>query len=255
MIQSFNQIRLTNNIVNASGSRLTVNGSGVLYQSETGQFASINSLNNTGAYLTSLINAASAGVSSLNGSSGILNIVGTGNVSITTVGQTITISGNTGAYANFVTLGQTGVFASVSNLLATGAGLQTSVNALNIWTGSSTGLYYPLSSNPSNYVTTAQTGAFASNVALIASGALFTSYTGKIQIFTSGISPTGLDTYTIYYPQVFASVPKVLCTVEVTGNYAYGVSIANRTTSGFNALFSDYIGESGVLLDVYSSIN
>lgn len=137
MIQSFNQIRLTNNIVNASGQRLTVGGSGVIYQSETGQFASAINLNATGSYLATLISASSAGVGSLNGASGTINIVGTGNVSVTTVGQTITISGNTGIYSSFVTTGQTGTFASNLNLISTGTTLQNEINSLSGYSNSS----------------------------------------------------------------------------------------------------------------------
>jgi len=46
-----------------------------------------------------------------------------------------------------------------------------------------------------------------------------------------------------------------LVTLEVTGSYLYGVGIAGRTVSGFNALLSDYIAESGVSLDVYATLN
>jgi hypothetical protein len=51
-------------------------------------------LTQTGIALINLITAASAGVSSLNNASGVVSIVGAGNVSVTTSGQTITVSGN-----------------------------------------------------------------------------------------------------------------------------------------------------------------
>jgi len=86
-------------------------------------------INNTGSYLFNLINTSAAGVSSLNGASGMLTIRGTGNVYVTTAGQIITISGE-GGVAQSVNLG----------------GL--------ISTGSADLRYYPLSENPSGYLNT-----------------------------------------------------------------------------------------------------
>jgi hypothetical protein len=107
----------------------------------------------TGSYLFGLINASSAGVSSLNSTSGALSLVGDGNVTVTTNGQTITISGNTGIYSTFITTGQTGVFATSTNLALTGFNIAT-------WTGTTTGLYYPRFINPSGYITGINTGNF-----------------------------------------------------------------------------------------------
>ena len=174
MIQSFNQIRLSNQFMSASGGRLLVSNSGVVYQSETGQF---------------------------------------------------------------ITSSQTGAFGG-------------SVN-----TGQLTGAFYPLNSNPSGYISTTQTGTFASLTNLAATGAIFATYTGNIQDFATGITPTGLDTYFIQFPFNFSVTPRVLTTVEVTGSIIYGTAVSNRTVSGFTALFSDYIAESGVKLNVYATIN
>src|SRR5581483_432013 len=66
----------------------------------------------SGAYLQSQITASSAGVNSINGQSGVLTMVGTGNVSVSNNGQQIIISG----------------------------------------TQSNTGNYYPLTGNPSNFL-------------------------------------------------------------------------------------------------------
>lgn len=55
----------------------------------------------SGAYLQSLITVSSAGVSTINGHSGALTLVGTGNTTVTSNGQQIIISGsqtNTGSY-------------------------------------------------------------------------------------------------------------------------------------------------------------
>ncbi len=66
---------------------------------------------------------------------------------ITGIGNA-TIGGN-----SIVTSNQTGVFATSANLASTG-------NTIALWTGTTTGLYYPYVSNPSNYATTGETGAF-----------------------------------------------------------------------------------------------
>jgi len=71
--------------------------------------------------------------------------------------ESLIISGQpvlTGSTISFITTGQTGQFASNSNLSATGSSLST-------WTGNSTGLYYPRNSNPSGFITSGQTGIFA----------------------------------------------------------------------------------------------
>lgn len=95
-------------------------------------YATITNLYNTGqnlytqieitsGVLESLISASIAGVGSINGKSGILTLNGAGNISISTTGQTIIISG------------ETGIFDS---------------------------LFYPLNSNPSGYTLDSNTGDF-----------------------------------------------------------------------------------------------
>jgi len=120
---------------------------------QTGIFATTTYVTGVSGYLSSLISASSAGVSTLNSLSGALTLVGAGNISISSLGQNITISGNSG---NFITTGQTG------NFVTTG---QTG----SFITNNQTGLFYP-ASNPSgfitgaslsSYVTTGQTGSFA----------------------------------------------------------------------------------------------
>lgn len=155
------------------------------------------SLNETiirsGSYLYNLINTSAAGVSSLNGASGILTIRGTGNVYVTTAGQIITISGEGGAAQSinlgglistgsadlrYLSSGSSGYFYPWSNpnqfsksgeLQLTGTSLQNQIfnisnntgnfiNASNLYGLISTGAgdlrYYPLSENPSGYLNT-----------------------------------------------------------------------------------------------------
>jgi hypothetical protein len=136
----------TGSFINSSQTGIFVNtfmtGS-FINSGQTGIFATTTQLNATGSYLLGLISASSAGVSSINGSSGILNLGGAGNVSVTTVGQNITISGNTGS---FVATSQTGIFVNTS---MTGAFINSS----------QTGAFYS-ALNPAGYITSAQTGIF-----------------------------------------------------------------------------------------------
>lgn len=76
-------------------------------------------LTSTGANLLGLINASSAGVSSINAASGAINLIGAGNVSVSTSSQTITISGNTGVLINYINnVPRSGSFISVDSIKA-----------------------------------------------------------------------------------------------------------------------------------------
>ena len=171
---------------------------------QTGQFASQTVLNNFSGYIISLIDAASAGVSSLNGASGTVTLVGAGNVFITTVGQTITISGS-GTQPNlsgYITTGDadsryyplgSNPSGYLINFNLTGASgvLQAQINSIN----GNTGNFY-LNSNPSgyitgfssgNYITTGQTGQFASYVLVTGlSGQLTNDLATKVQLTLTG---------------------------------------------------------------------
>lgn len=113
---------------------------GAKIDSVSGWAASAANLTATGATLLGLITAASAGVSSLNGASGALSLVGAGNVSVTTAGQVITVSGNTGDYATFATrtmLTDTGVLLGgridtlTTNLATSGSNLYRLITGLS----------------------------------------------------------------------------------------------------------------------------
>lgn len=137
----------------------------------TGVFAEKNYVNNasgairadlvaTGSFLYGLIQASSAGVGSLNGQSGSLTLSGTGNVTVIVQGQTIYVSGNTGAYANFVYKGETGTFVTSDKTGIFVTSSQTGTFVTTSQTGVLINAFYPLDSNPSNYVATSQTGIF-----------------------------------------------------------------------------------------------
>lgn len=152
-------ILLGSGLLTATGNALYVNGAGMgggdvtsaqltstgvqlgaKIDSVSGWAASAANLTATGATLISLISAASAGVSSLNGASGVLTLQGAGSVLVTTDGQTITASGSR---ADAIALsGQLGLlsgyadttFATKGSLAATGqqAYLAALNNGLNL---------------------------------------------------------------------------------------------------------------------------
>jgi hypothetical protein len=65
---------------------------------------------------------------------------------------------------------------------------------------------------------------------------------------------TGVEITGISFPVNFATIPKVQTSIEVTGDTMYMVNIRSRTTSGYTAIFSDIIQESGVVLHTFASI-
>jgi hypothetical protein len=152
-------------------------------------FTSDSELLSASGYIVSLINASAAGVSSLNGQSGVMQILGSGNITIFTGAGFITVSGNTGAYANFITPSQTGGFLDSSD---TGNFVTTQQSGLL------TNVFYPLSSNPSNYLTvsnevgvrriiptgTTNSGLISGNVILTGAGnvSTFTGISGHIVV-------------------------------------------------------------------------
>jgi hypothetical protein len=81
------------------------------------------------------------------------------------------------------------------------------------------------------------------------------TWTGRQQSFSTSISPTGLDNYFISFPTNFSIAPKVVSTVEVTGDVMYSSAVRNRTVSGYTVIFSDTIAESGVVLHTIATIN
>ena len=139
-----------------------LNLSGNLTQTGVSLGNQINSLSGftTGVsgFLRGLIQGSAGGVSSLNGQSGIIDIVGAGNISVTTGLNTIIVSGNTGAYANFAT--------SIS-LTQTGVTLGAQINSLS---GFSTGFSGALQSQINSLPTAANLALTGSNLFVIITG-------------------------------------------------------------------------------------
>lgn len=80
-------------------------------------------------------------------------------------------------------------------------------------------------------------------------------WTGGFQSFTTSITPTGNDNYFIQFPVNFSIAPRVVTSVEVTGSVMYGVVVSSRTISGYTALFTDTIADSGISLHTIASVN
>lgn len=124
-------------------------------------------------------------------------------------------------------------------------------------TSSQTGLFYPIS-NPSGFITGLSTGSFITvnqtgSFVTTSQTGLFVAQTTQ-QTFAT-IVATGVDFQFISFASNFPTTPKVYSTIEVTGDTMYAVNVRGRTISGYTALFSDTIQESGVVVHTFASIN
>jgi len=148
--------------------------------------ASVAFVTGVSGYLANLITVSAAGVSSLNFLSGALNLIGTGNISVTQNGQTIYISGSSDSVANlsgYLTTGQadsryygidnpsgfiTGFDSGLFLLKSETGGFQVTGNYVN---SGDLNNYYPVN-NPSGFITGINTGNFASVQNLFLTGKL-----------------------------------------------------------------------------------
>ena len=243
---AFDTVSARNTALSSYTLNTTFNNTGQMLQSEINQFSGMVT-NTTGAFLTSS-SIGSYGVSAIQPvgwgqAQGNVYIVGAGTVSITT-GVTgasgwplLIFSGATGSYVSqgqtgqFITQSMTGQFQSASQFQLTGNNIQTQFNTI--------------------YGTT---GAFATSVSVAATGAAFTFFSGNQQSFSYYV-PTGYDNTGVLYPVAFASAPRVLVSLEIPTNIMYMVNISNRTNTGFYAVFSDVVQESGVILHTFATLN
>lgn len=217
MISAFKHIRLSGyNLTPVAGGevlRLGFGNSGLAYYSE---------LTGVSGYLQSLINQADANVDSINGLTGAINITGNDGITIQVdagLGQ-ITVAGNSGYFKGLVdtltqNLNTTGNTLS-QNIASTGTTLQTNIDNLS---GYITGTYVTKTSN---------------------------------QVFTTTLT-TGADAYSINYPVVFGSTPKIQATLEVPGDVMYNLSIKSVGLTGYTGLLSDNVLESNVKIHTFAS--
>lgn len=172
------------------------------------------SIGETGSYLYNLINVSAAGVSSLNGSSGVILIKGTGNVFVTTNNQTITISGQEGGVSQTVNL---------SGLISTGnADLR----------------YYPLFNNPSGYLNTLS--GLSIEYVLDISGAL------SVRLTTTGsILNAKIDNFSGYVNDHFSTINYVnfisgelYAQIQAGGGGGSGITSLNNLDGVVNLISS-----------------
>lgn len=240
---------------------------GMIGTGQSGQFASNTQLTQTGATLLSLINASSAGVSSLNAGSGALTLQGAGSVTVTTVGQVITVSGSsTAGGGGDVTSGQltstgvqlfnlitglsgqaVGAYATIPNLTNTGTTLGAKIDSLSGWAASAANLA-ATGSNLYGFVTGLSGQAastYATQVALTASGQQLSAVkvTGSNVINQPNFSGIGGT-------QVIRSGDFVLISGGAGG--AGDVTSAQLTSTGVQ-LFSLITGLSGQAVDAYAT--
>lgn len=201
---------------------------------------------NTGlsGYLINLINASSAGVASINGASGVLTIGGATNISVTTVGQNITISGDTGDYA---------LFAQKTALTTTGQTLYNLILGVSGTSAPSTGV------SNINGLTGAITLVGKGNVAISVQ-----NQTINISGIASPSLPFIFNTYSfgsgeasnqfIPFGNNFLITPSVVGNlVNNSGDPILGCHISGINTSGFYLNFSDTLNTNNYLYKYYAT--
>lgn len=223
LLVAFRSLRLGGQNVTTTGTQLQIGSELTVMQSQTGQFASAANLAQSGSNLQLQINNLSVG----------------GNVVQLTGNQTVSgtknfVGGLQFNGSNVITDAQSGQFASAASFSSLNGTVTTLNTNLNMVSGS------------------AQT---ANNNISALSGTLTGNYvTRASQVSVNTVIPTGTDSYFVTFGITFSSIPKVQATVEVTGDVMYYVAIRNRTTSGYTALFSDTVLESGVYVNTFASI-
>lgn len=93
---------------------------------------------------------------------------------------------------------------------------------------SNTGSYY-LSSNPSGYIT------------------------GLDQVSFLTLLPTGIEQTGISFPYTFNSIPRVLTDLQFISDTGYIVAAKNVASTGYVAIFSDVITETGLYLHTFAN--
>lgn len=231
MINAFKEIRLTNANVKVSGadSRLYVGANTTVFQSETGVFLTSGQ---TGNFVT--MSQTGQFYAASNPSN---------YTTIAAVDASYYLRSNPSGYIGSA---QTGAFATSANLISTGSNLQEQISTTNT---NVTTTQTNLASTGSNLQ--GQVNTLTTNLA--SSGNTFALWTGKFQSFITAISP-GLDIYPISFPIVFSSIPKVVSSLEITGEILYNIAVQTRSTTGYFCLFSDIVTEN-VSINTIATLN
>lgn len=223
-LSSYSQVNFTTGI---SGH---LQGQINLISSTTGDFY-LNT--NPSGYITSAALSSYALQSSLTGASGYLQ------------GQITTLNNTTGTFitGSVIRPSDTGIFYTINNpsgyitgvdlssyatrAFTTGVSgsLQSQVSTLDARTGD----YYPRT-NPSGYIT------------------------GVNQISFRTLIPTGVEETGITFPYTFSSIPRVFADFSLYSDTGYLVGMKNIAATGYIAVFSDVIEETGLYLQTLATL-
>lgn len=218
----------------------------------SGYYSTVSELTGASGALAAQISASSAGVSALNGQSGLITIQGAGSVSVFTNGQVITISGASPTGSS----SYSSAFSFVS-AVPTGADRYYVNYPISFATAPIVGLTLQTEIDPVVYSAAvsgrATTGFWAlfSDV-VIHSGLSLNVLAQEVSPLSFAVVvPTGSDTYYVSYPSTLSAVPVVNLTLEVDQALStYGVAVSGRSVAGFYALFTETILQTGISLNV-----
>ena len=166
------------------------------------------------------------------------------------------------------------IYSTITNLQSTGANLQSQINNIT----NNTGQFY-LSSNPQQYVNSGNlfdTGNALNNKINSLSGYANDTFATIANLYSTGdslqssinnlnnntgnyylnsneqriktILPTGSNFIYIQYNSNFPSTPCVWMNLQTSGNFSYHSAASGISISGYTAIFSDIIRESGNIL-------
>lgn len=193
--------------------------------------------------LNQLIVATSGGVSSLNGASGAITLQGAGNVSVIDAGQTLVISGDTGAYANFATH---------DDLTALEIETANTVQSLSGWAEQFSGVLAASTAQTGQAILSIVTGLsgfaqgnFATQTALFQTGStLYGMLTGL-----SGANDAALSGASGVLNQTINATGSGLCT-KISG---VGSALSGQLMATGQTLYQQTTGLSGYLIDLISA--
>ncbi len=261
--------------VSLAGSEIRISGdNNFVTPAQTGNFADKDYVTGASGYLRNLINAASAGVSSVNGASGALTLASAGNISISTNAQTITISGNTGDYSTFVFKSETGQFIGhnetgefagklyVDNTFVANSNtgqfasdidvstVQTQVTTINNWTGTTTGIFIQRIES-GQYVGHNETGDFA-GLSYVNNNFSKVTVSGSSLVLAPDFSGVGAISVKLVGSQVLVSGSAAAGEANTASNLGNGMGVwADK--NGVDLRFYSLTGVSGVQIERYGN--
>lgn len=265
---SVQQLILGTNTLSTSGTGLFINGvpfTGLFYPYTSNPSGYITGVS-TGNFITT---SQTGQFYPSNNPNGYITGINTGNFITSSMTGNFYPNYNPSGYitglntGSFITINQTGIFINTS---MTGNFVNTSMlnatgNILSIWTGSSTGIFYPMTGNPSgyltssstgNFVTMGQTGNFITTNQTGAFSALSTQ-TGSY-LFNTSVS-SGVNQQFVSFPSNLGNNPYVICSLANSGTEIISVQPSGIVSSGYWAQFSNTIDSNHYTLTTLASLS